>query len=257
MRTSVVSRSAWAVLVPGFTGSKEDFVAVLPALAERGVTALSYDHLGQHESAGSADPADYDLGLLAADLGEIVDEARSRLGVAGEPHLVGHSFGGLVAKRALLDGAVRPASYVALCSGPGALPVDRWRGLPDLVAALPHTDLAAIWSVIAAAADGPKPPPEVAAFLERRWLAHEPAHLQVVAGHLMLTPDMTAGLPAAVAGVPVTVMWGEDDDAWPIDVQRGLAAALLADSVEIPGVGHSPNAEAPQVLADLLLTAWA
>lgn len=257
MRTAVVSQTVWAVLVPGFTGSKEDFVSVLPALAERGVTALSYDHLGQHESAGSADPADYDLGLLAADLGEIVDEARSRLGVVGEPHLVGHSFGGLVAKRALLDGAVRPASYVALCSGPGALPPDRWRGLPDLVAALPHTDLGAIWSVIAAAADGPKPPAEVAAFLERRWLAHEPAHLQVVAGHLMLTPDMTAGLPAAVDGVPVTVMWGEDDDAWPIDVQRGLAAALRADSVEIPGVGHSPNAEAPQVLADLLLRVWA
>jgi pimeloyl-ACP methyl ester carboxylesterase len=256
LHTQVVDPRAWAVLVPGFTGSKEDFIAVLPALAERGVTALSYDHLGQHESDGSADPADYDLARLAADLGEVVAQAGLRLGVAGPPHLVGHSFGGLVAKQALLDGAVAPASYVALCSGPGALPAERWRGLPDLVDALPHTDLSVIWSVVAAAADGPKPPPEVAAFLERRWLAHEPMHLRVVAGHLMLTPDMSAELSRAVADVPVTVMWGEHDDAWPIDVQRGLAGALRADAVEIPGVGHSPNAEDPELLADLLLRAW-
>lgn len=256
LRTEVVDPQVWAVLVPGFTGSKEDFIAVLPALAERGVTALAYDHLGQHESDGSADPADYDLSRLAADLGEVVAQARLRLGMTGPPHLVGHSFGGLVAKQALLDGVVVPASYVALCSGPGALPAERWRGLPDLVDALPHTDLSVIWAVVAAAADGPQPPPDVAAFLERRWLAHEPMHLRVVAGHLMLTPDMSDRLAGVLAEVPVTVMWGEYDDAWPIDVQRDLAGALRAEAVEIPGVGHSPNAEAPDLLADLLLRAW-
>lgn len=256
LRTEVVDPNTWVVLVPGFTGSKEDFIAVLPALAERGVTALAFDHLGQHESDGSADPGDYDLGLLAADLGEVVSQASERLGLNGPPHLVGHSFGGLVAKRALLDGVVRPASYVALCSGPGALPAQRWRGLPDLVDALPHTDLAVIWTVIAAAADGPAPSPEVAEFLERRWLAHEPMHLRVVAGHLMLTPDMSDRMAAELAGIPVTVMWGEHDDAWPIDVQRDLAGVLRAEAVEIPGVGHSPNAEAPELLADLLLSAW-
>jgi pimeloyl-ACP methyl ester carboxylesterase len=57
--------------------------------------------------------------------------------------------------------------------------------------------------------------------------------------------------------LPVTVMWGEDDDAWPIAVQADLAASLGADAIVLPSVGHSPNTQDPAALVEALLGAWA
>lgn len=54
----------------------------------------------------------------------------------------------------------------------------------------------------------------------------------------------------------MTVMWGQDDDAWPIEVQARMATELGVPSVELPGVGHSPNVEAPALMVAALLRAW-
>lgn len=251
---------AWAVLVPGFTGSKEDFIAVLPLLADAGVGALAFDQLGQYQSSGSDAAADYDVDLLAADLAEVVDMAMGRRGVTGGPHVVGHSFGGLVAQAAAVADLVRPASLTLLCTGPGALPEERWEGLPSLVAALDQHDLATIWRLMREmeqAEDVVPPPPPVAAFLEDRWHANHPVQLRQVAQHLMREPDRSAALASVVAaGLPTTVMWGEHDDAWPVAAQRAMAARLGAPAVELPGLGHSPNAQDPVALVRALLDAW-
>ena len=45
-----------ALLVPGFTGSKEDFISVLPLLAADGWRVVTYDQRGQYESAGTPEP---------------------------------------------------------------------------------------------------------------------------------------------------------------------------------------------------------
>lgn len=250
----------WAVLVPGFTGSKEDFIAVLPLLADAGVGALAFDQLGQYQSPGSDDPADYSVDLLATDLSEIVVAATQRRGRPGVPHLVGHSFGGLVTRSAVASGRVRPASLTLLCSGPGALPEDRWAGLPSLVAALDQHDLATIWRIMRemeGAEDIEPPPPAVVAFLEDRWHANHPVQLRQVAQHLMCEPDRTEVLaPVVAAGMPTTVMWGEHDDVWPVAVQREMADRLGATAVELPGLGHSPNAQDARATVRALLGAW-
>ena len=260
MHTDVSSASEWAVFVPGFTGSKEDFIAVLPLLAEAGVGAVAYDHLGQHESHSSEAPEDYDIALLAADRGQVVGHAASAFGRTDPPHLVGHSLGGLVAQRSLVEGHARPASFVALCTGPGALPPEQWKALPDLVDALPHTDLAMIWAVMRAtdAATGrPGNPADVEEFLHRRWMGNSPVHLRELALILMEQPPMIDAMRTVVAdGIPMTVMWGEHDDAWPTDVQARMADDLGVPAVEIPHAGHSPNADSPEVLVEHLLRAW-
>ena len=250
----------WALLVPGFTGSKEDFIAVLPMLAAGGVGALSFDQLGQHESDGSDRRADYALDLLAADVADVADHAITQFGLATPPHLLGHSFGGLVSQEAVASAALRPASLVLLCSGPGALPAERWQGLPDLVTALDHSDLRTIWRIMREmeeAEDVAPPPPEVDAFLERRWHANHPQQLRAIAESLMSQPPITDRLRPMLDDLPVTVMWGEDDDAWPIAVQADLAASLGADAIVLPGVGHSPNTQDPAALVEALLGAWA
>ena len=260
MHVGLASSSMWAVLVPGFTGSKEDFIAVLPLLADAGVGALAFDQLGQYQSSGSDVPADYEVDLLAADLAEVVGEATRRRGTPQGPNLVGHSFGGLVAQAAVAAGLVRPASLTLLCTGPGALPEERWEGLPSLVDALDEHDLATIWRIMREmeqAEDVVPPPPSVAAFLEDRWHANHPVQLRQFAQHLMREPDRTDALAIVVAaGLPTTVMWGADDDAWPVAVQQLMAQRLGATAVELPGVGHSPNAQAPAALVRVLLAGW-
>jgi pimeloyl-ACP methyl ester carboxylesterase len=252
---------AWVLLVPGFTGSKEDFIAVLPLLAEAGVGAVAFDQLGQFESDASADPSDYAVPELALDLAGVVAAAGERFDRAQEVHVVGHSFGGLVVQEAVAGGVVRPASLTLLCTGPGALPRERWAGLPDLVDALAVADLAEIWRIMRQMeqAEDPVPPaPAVAAFLEARWHANSPVQLAAFAQHLMHQPDLVDRLVPRVAdGLPTRVIWGEADDAWPIAVQADMARRLGAQAVELPGVGHSPNAEAPALTAQALLAGWA
>ncbi|MCX6432718.1 MAG: alpha/beta hydrolase [Actinobacteria bacterium] len=259
MHTGLVADRPWALLVPGFTGSKEDFIAVLPLLAETGVGAVSFDQLGQNESDGSVDAGDYALPLLAADIAVIAETAAAQFGLTA-PHLLGHSFGGLVVQEAVAAGMIRPASLTLFCTGPGGLPPERWGAVPDLVAALEHADLAEIWRIMheMEEADETVPPPlDVAAFLERRWHANSPVQLREFALLLMHQPRLVERLRPAIAVIPTTIMWGEDDDAWPIEVQADMAAELGVTSVELPGVGHSPNAQDPQAMVDALLRAWA
>ena len=260
MHAGVVGASEWVVLVPGFTGSKEDFIAVVPLLAAAGVGAVAFDQLGQNESDGSPRLDDYALDRMASDVAEIVDVAGGRLGARSAPHLLGHSFGGLVAQEAIAGGHLRPASFVALCTGPGGLPEERWESLPDLVSALEHQALADIWRIMRemdAAEDPATPPADVAAFLSSRWHRNSPVQLQAFGRQLMEQPDLRARMrPAVEGGLPMWVVWGEHDDAWPVDVQAQWAADLGVPTVEIPGVGHSPNAEAPAAMVEALLRVW-
>lgn len=249
----------WVVLVPGFTGSKEDFIALLPILAEAGMGAVALDHLGQFESEGSDRPEDYAMDRLAEDLAAVTQAAADEFGRRDRPHLLGHSFGGLIAQEAVAAGHVRPASLLLLCTGPGALPQDRWGELPDLVAALDEHDLATIWRIMR---DLDEPgswsgiSPDVASFLERRWHANSPVHMRECALLLMTAASVTDRLaPVVAGGLPTTVVWGSEDDAWPIESQSRLARELGAEAVELLGLGHSPNAEDPARAAAALLLA--
>ena len=260
MHSSMDRCDSWAVMVPGFTGSKEDFIALPPLLAAAGVGLVTFDQLGQYRSDGSDEPSDYAIELLAGDVAEIIAQAAARFGRTDEPHLVGHSFGGLVAQQALVAGVVRPVDFVAFCTGPGALPPERWGALPHLMDALPGTHLDELWRVKRELEEdeGAAPAPaHIEAFLRERWVANSPVQLRENGRTLMVQPSFVPALrPVVEAGLPLTVMWGEHDDAWPVDMQSRMAADLGVPTIEIAGVGQSPNAEAPQAMVDALLRAW-
>ena len=101
-----------ALLVPGFTGSKEDFIALLEPLAEAGYRIAAIDQRGQYETGGPADPDAY----AVAELGRDVHALTAALTDGGPLHLLGHSFGGQVVREAVLaaDGPLPWASLTLL-----------------------------------------------------------------------------------------------------------------------------------------------
>ena len=115
-----------AVLVPGFTGSKEDFLAILHQLGAAGRRVLAIDLRGQYQTPGPDDPDAYAIRELGADVAAIVDAMAVRAGGAGDGelgtvHVVGHSFGGLVVREALLGGGRHVGSVTFMSSGPDQL----------------------------------------------------------------------------------------------------------------------------------------
>jgi pimeloyl-ACP methyl ester carboxylesterase len=244
--------AAAALLVPGYTGSKEDFLPILSALARAGHRAVAIDLRGQHESSGPDDRSAYTIDALAKDVAAVLD------GLGGPAHLVGHSFGGLVTRRAVLDGA-RPLTLTLLGSGPAALGGRRAEITELMRPVLADGGTEAI-ADISAALDRDDPrvadlPAEVHHFLRLRWLNASPTGLLVMGEELLSATDEVDAL--AAVGLPTMVLHGEADDAWTPEVQRTMSERLGARYRVVAGAAHSPACEAPEGCARELLDFWA
>ena len=274
-----------AVLVPGFTGSKEDFLPVLEPLAAADRTVVAMDLRGQYQSPQAPDRRGYAPGELAADVLAVADavsrdSAASETGPHGSAgvHLVGHSMGGLIARDAALLQTGRVLSLTLLGSGPGAIGGERAVILRQLLAVLdPHEgreddDRDQLSAIIAqlwrdrlepqARLEGTDD--RIIAFLGERTQQTCPIGLIAMARYLLTSPDRTDELaaltrpadPPPQGALPVMVIYGEDDDAWPPAAQHRMARRLHAERSCIPGAAHSPAVEAPDTTARALTTFW-
>lgn len=240
------------LLVPGYTGSKEDFGPVLSPLADAGFQVSTIDLPGQYESPGPADSAAYTPDALGATVREVAAALGSLV------HLVGHSFGGLVARAAVIAEPTAFADLVLLGSGPAALSGERRTRLEQLAPVFAEFGAAAVYAAMSAAdasaAGYVAPPAELARFLELRFMAGSPAMLQGMGEVLQTEPDRVAEL--AATGVACLVMHGAGDASWPPAVQAEMAHRLGAGYVVIDGAAHSPAVENPQDTAAALLQFW-
>ncbi|MCW2494561.1 alpha/beta fold hydrolase [Jatrophihabitans sp.] len=242
------------LLVPGYTGSKEDFGPILAPLAGAGLHAVAIDLPGQHESPGPVEPDFY----TTASLGEVVRAVARELAGAGPVQLLGHSFGGLVARAAVVAEPSLFASLVLMDSGPGALGGNRAALITYLEPMLASDGIEAVYAateaIYAAQPGYVAPAPELAALLRSRFVAGSPAMLQGMGRTLRTEPDTVADL--AATGIPTLVLYGEDDDAWLPEVQDEMAQRLGAAVVRIPHAVHSPAVENPAATAAALIDFW-
>src|SRR5690349_1300960 len=106
------------VLVHGFTGGRIDFADVIDDLAaDRRVVA--WDHRGHSDSTNTGDQATYTFDQL-------VDDALAALDALGLErfHLLGHSMGGVIAQRLVLERPERVETLILMdtLAEPLALP---------------------------------------------------------------------------------------------------------------------------------------
>ncbi|WP_407550063.1 alpha/beta fold hydrolase [Streptomyces sp. Pv4-95] len=245
-----------ALVVPGFTGSKEDFIALLAPLTAAGFRVVAVDGRGQHESPGPRTEAAYAQKELALD---VLAQARALGGGEEAPlHLLGHSLGGLITRAAVLLDPAPFRSLTALSSGPGAIDGSQQSRVLTLIDALGRWDMETVWQAMRAldppeAADSATPP-EVGEFLHRRWLNTAPEQLVATGRQMIEEPDRVAEL----AQLPTAkhVVSGAVDYAWPVPSMDAMAERLSARRTVIEGAEHSPNAECPQATASALAEFW-
>ncbi|MFI2201511.1 alpha/beta fold hydrolase [Streptomyces sp. NPDC020192] len=245
-----------ALLLPGFTGSKEDFNPLHVPLARRGYRTVAVDGRGQFESDGpDNDESAYAQAELARD---VLAQAEA----IGEPvHLLGHSLGGQISRAAVLFDHAPFASLTLMASGPAHISESQQQRVKLLRDALAVMDMAQVWEAIQAM-ETPEET-ETAALdgglddrddLRRRWLGTRPAQLIATGRQLCTEPDRVAEL--AAVPLPFHVLSGDKDDTWPLPLLDDMAVRLRARRTVIADAEHSPNTDRPLATARALADFW-
>ena len=250
-----------ALLVPGFTGSKEDFLPVMRPLADAGWLVVTYSRRGQPDSVMLGGREDYAVELEGQDVLDVAALIRDELALGLPLHLLGHSYGGIVTRAAMLADAAPFASYTMFCSGPRGwaltdAPPDGRPTSPEQVLAELHGQVKVARAAVGQGLDQLDP---ATRFLTARLADAALPGLEVGLLTLRSVPDLTDELAAATRarGIPVHVVHGETDDAWPIAWQRDMAERLGARYTVVPGGGHSAQADQPAATAEAWSAFWA
>ncbi|MEV7399112.1 alpha/beta hydrolase [Streptomyces sp. NPDC091267] len=239
-----------ALLLPGFTGSKEDFIALLEPLTEAGYRAVAVDGRGQYESEGTDRQESYAQVELARDV--LAQTAALGLG-DGAVQLLGHSLGGQIGRAAVLLDAAPFRSLTLMSSGPAEVVQSQQVKLKILGDALATMSMDDVWAAMRAF-DPPAEADTGGEDMRRRWLRHRPAQLIATGRQLATEPDRVAEV--AATGMPVHVISGERDDVWPVPLLDAMAVRLGARRTRIEGAEHSPNTDRPGPTAAALVSFW-
>src|SRR6478672_2592983 len=245
------------VLVPGATGSKEDFILMLPELAAAGYFVLSCDIAGQYESAAAGPEhlhpprAHYDYPLFTDDLIALLDAGH------GAAHVVGYSFSAIVAQVAF---AQRPELFrsLTLLSCPPE-PGNSFRGVQRIgrfsgwASGWASGRVGAALMILGIRSNIVRVAPNRIRFVRYRFGFTRRKSVNDIFALMQHAPDLRPVLAAAT--LPKFVAVGEHD-LWPLALHRRFAQAIGAKIAVYRG-GHSPSETSPHQMSRDLIALYA
>jgi 3-oxoadipate enol-lactonase len=236
------------LLVHGFGGVKEDFADHADALAQRH-HVVTFDHRGHGESDAPTEASSYTLDRLALDTVAVADAVG-----ANQFRLLGHSMGGMVARRVVLAHPQRVEALVLMDTSPGPVPgidgellemgavIALGEGMGELkriMDAFQPLGTPAYERMVAER-------PDYVEFNDRKWETLSAVMWAALGREIRDQPDQLAAL--AAVGCPTLIIVGEQDLPF-LGVSRDMAETITgAELAVIPDAGHSPQFENP--------TAW-
>ncbi len=253
LEVDVAGAGPGLMLVHGFGGAKEDFADHVDALA-RDHTVVVFDHRGHGASDKPDDPACYTLDRLTLDVLAVADA----VGFDGF-RLLGHSMGGMVARKVVIRAPERVEALVMMDTTAGPIPgfepslmdaaadvaltqgKDALKALLDLAPAL---DTPAYQRTLAER-------PGYQEFQDRKWADLSAVMWGSLARELAYQSDDHAALADAL-DAPLLVLVGAQDKPF-VEASRRIAAAIpSAQVVVVDKAGHSPQFENPDAWIDAL-----
>lgn len=239
----------WVVLVPGVTGSKEDFALMLPLLVDAGYYAISFDMAGQYESHAAGPhnrrppAARFDHDLFVEDLVALLETA------PGAAHVLGYSFAGTVAQLAYAGHPGRFASITLLSTPPTPGQTYLTMRKHGWASRVSTAGMGARIMITGVKNNYTKVPPGRLKFVRDRFELTSFDSVRDIIRLMKHTPDLRVEL--AYATIPKLVAVGEHD-LWPLDTHAEFARAIGAD-LAVYHTGHSPCETTPhQLVRDLL-----
>lgn len=237
------------LLVPGATGSKEDFMLMMPLLAAAGYRVESFDMAGQFESA-EAGPENLRPPERGYRMGLFTDDLIAVLATGPTPtHVLGYSFAGTVAATVAIE---RPelVSTLTLLSAP-PMSGRTFRGLKIVgpIAGLANGTVAAAVMIWGIRLNLNRVDRSRRDFVRKRLRLTRRSSIDDILGLMVRTADQRDALRRT--GLPMLVAIGTGD-LWPTERHREFAEAIGAEFVAYP-TGHSPCETTPhQLVADML-----
>lgn len=240
------------VLLHGLTGHRADFAPLLPRLAARlpQRRILAPDVRGHGDSSHGAAEASFAFPRLVEDLRVLLDACEIE-----RAHLIGHSFGGMIALRFALAHPERLASLFLASTSPFAppeFPADLFEKTGELAA---HRGMAFLQALIERRARN-----ETTIRRTDRWLTHWDDAYWSHHRHRYRSLDPVAyrALGLAMARqepvtdrlgeltLPTTILVGSDDEGF-LDGADQLARGIpRAHAVRLERSGHHPHRENPE-----------
>jgi pimeloyl-ACP methyl ester carboxylesterase len=226
----------------GYADSWRSFEPLFPLLS-RHFRLFALDQRGH----GDSDPADgYAIADFTADAAEVIKQLD-----LGPVDVVGHSLGSIVAQRLAVEHPALVRRLVLIGAAPTAA---GHAGLAELLAELETAGDPIPAELIEAfqtsTAIQPLAPERLEQILAESAKLGRGAWLGTAAGLLEEPPeDGSRVVPA-----PSLSIWGKEDGIFDLDAQTALARIIPnLTTRHYPGVGHAPNWEIPETVAQDIL----
>lgn len=242
------------LLVPGVTGSKEDFAIMLPLMVGAGYFVQSYDLAGQYESAAAGPEnlrpprARYDHELFVDDLVAVLERGMPQE-TAEAAHLLGYSFAGTIASMVTVHRPDLVLSLTLLSTPP--LAGQAFRGVKRIgpLSRFLTARAGARLMIFGVRHNLIPVAPGRVRFVRERFALTRRSSVDDIIRLMKRTPDLRPHLRAST--IPALVAVGEHD-LWPI-AQHAQFASAIGSRLAVYRTGHSPCETTPhQLVRDLL-----